>query len=367
MSSAPITPYTGPLQVHEGPLPADPQLNAKIRTDAAVKFSQSFPEFERNAKKGTNPLDEATQTSLNELRAQMRSIGVKPATVINLNPMPLDFGMGNLYMRGIVVPACAPGQPYAKYTVRHWRHESLYNEDGSRFFRAILPIKMAGEFVREFSSKDNYGGGVIICEGDINPEKCGADFMVEIYDQHGRPITVTQRGIEYDEENNEIPVELQVPVKKSLHQLIDDVRRLRNAFYKKTVAIAERDWNLPDGRGKQNVNEVHRLMAELLVAEGERAKLPDFCTATDKAGLGLSDTNCRACGTTPKVGAYKCACGNILNALEAYKDFDIQFEHAKMAMLTSDELEEAELIKMEREDARKPKKETKAKKDEKKD
>jgi hypothetical protein len=354
MSSTPITPYTGPIKVHEGPLPKDPAQQVQVFKQASENFPKAFPEYESQVKKGTNPLDEATLTSLNELKAQMRATPPKPATVINLNPMSLDFGMGNLYMRGIVVPGCAPGMPYAKYTIRHWRHQSLYQEDGSRFFRPILPIHMAGEFAREFSHKDNYGGGVIICEGEINPEKIGPDFMVEVYDQHGRVVTTTEAGFEFDEENNKVPVLLQVPIKQPLHRLIETARKARNAHYKKQVQKAEHDWRLPDGRGKQNVTEVHSLMAAVLVADGELSKMPDW-NLTSRSEEGLADNSCKACGNVPRVGAYKCECGNILNALEAYRDFDIEFEHPKMGMLTSDELEEAELIKMEREEARKPK------------
>lgn len=357
MSSSPIIPYDGPLKVHSGPMPTDPEQAARITTDAAVKFSQSFPEFERNAKRGQNPLDDATAGALNEWKRQMRATPPKPACVFNLNPFTLDFGMGDLYLRGIVVPAWSPGMPYpAKHVIRHPRHESFYNEDGSRGFKTILPIHMAAEFLREYSHKDNYGGGVIICEGDVNPEKAGPDFEVELYDPMGRPIIRLQQGIEYDAENNPVPVELEIPIKRKLSDQFEEARKSRNAFYRKQVQKAEHDWRLPDGRGKQNVTAVHDLMADILVAEGLLAKKPDW-NLTSRLEEGLAGNDCKACGSTPKLGAYKCVtCGNILNALEAYKDFAIEFDHGKMAMLTSDELEEAELVKMEREDVKPAKK-----------
>jgi hypothetical protein len=349
-----ITPYKGPMEVHAGPLPKDPEQAAKVMSDAAVKFSSVFNEYERAIKKGTNPLDEVTATNLNELKRQMRSTPPKPATVINLNPMDLEFGATNLYMRGIKVPACNPGMPYSKYHIRHWRHESFYLEGGERNFRPILPIHMAAEFVREFSHKDNYGGGVIVCEGEINPEKLAPDFEVETYDQMGRPITMDRQGVEYDEENHAIATIIQTPVRRRLHDLITESRSARNAFYRKQVRKAERDYRLPDGRGKANISEVHLLMAQVLHADGELPVMPDW-NLTSRMEQGLSDHNCKACGNVPREGAYKCQnCGNILNALEAYKDFAIEFDHAKMAMLTSDELEEAELVRMEREESKKP-------------
>lgn len=360
-----IKPYTGSMQVSDVPKGTSPEVAAKITADAAVKFSEVFHEVSNQIKKGQNPLDDITRNNLEDLKRTVRTNGYKHATVFNLNPMPLEFGATNLYLRSIVVPACQPGMAYpAKHVIRHWRHEGLYEEDGSRKFKAIFPIRMAGEFVREYSHKDNYGGGVIICEGDINPEKCGPDFEVETYDALGRPITTPQGALEYDEEGNAIPVVNNLPVRRKLHDLINEARKARNAHYKKVVARMSRDWQLPEGRGKFNVTDVHRMMAAVLMADGELAKLPEFCTEATPEEAGLGDASCKACGNIPKAGAYKCMnCGNILNALEAYKDFAIEFDHAKMAMLTSDELEEAELIKMEREEARQPKPKKKADKD----
>jgi hypothetical protein len=359
-----IKPYTGNVTLHQGPLPKDPELAAKVMSDAAVKFSESFQDLNNQIKKGQNPLDDVTRGNLEDLKRTVRTNGYKHATIINLNPMPLEFGATNLYLRSIVVPACEPGMQYAKHCIRHWRHEGMYEEDGTRKFKAIFPIHLAAQFVREYGHKDNYGGGVIICEGDINPEKCGPDFEVETYDTIGRPITTPQAAIEYDEEGGAIPVVNQLPVKRKLHDLMNEARKARNAHYKKVVARMSRDWSLPEGRGKFNVTDVHRMMASVLLADAEIAKLPDFCSEASMEEAGFADSTCKACGNTPKAGAYKCVnCGNILSALEAYKDFAIEFDHAKMAMLTSDEMEEAELIKMEREDARKPK-EAKGKKKE---
>lgn len=364
-----IKPYTGSMQVSTVPKGATQEQAAAIHADAAVKFSEVFRELlpgaseSNQVKKGQNPLDDVTRANLEELKRTVRTMGFKHATIFNLNPVSLEFGATNLYLRSIVVPACEPGMQVAKHVIRHWRHEGMYEEDGTRKFKAIFPIRMAGEFVREFGHKDNYGGGVIICEGDINPEKCGPDFEVEVYDEIGRPVTIAQPSVEYDEENNPIAVINQLPVKKKLWEILAAARRSRNSHYKKVVARMSRDWQLPEGRGKFNVTDVHRLMAAVLMADGELAKLPEFCTEATPEEAGLSDFTCKACGAKPKMGAYKClSCGNILNALEAYKDFAIEFEHAKMAMLTSDELEEAELIKMEREELKKPAGEKKGKK-----
>lgn len=329
MESA-LKPYTGP--------PATPET-----------FPEAFPQYEQAIKKGVNNLDQESQTSLNELMSQMRSTPPKPATIINLHPWPLTFGSTNIYLRGLSVPACNPGQPFAHYHIRGYRREWEYNENGSLKFKAILPIRLAAEFVREFSNKDAYGGGVIIYEGEGHPDKVD---LVETYDAIGRPITTSKQVVVYDEENRPIQEIGQAPVKRKLSAILAEAVAARNKFYMQRVQKADHDYRLPDGRGKWLLTDTHRLMAETLFAEGVIAKVPDWNLAS-RFEQGISDNNCKACGHAPQAGAYKCMhCGNILNVLEAYRDFAIEYGHAKMEMLTSDEWEEVEEIKAQRETAK---------------
>jgi hypothetical protein len=311
-------------------------------------FGQAFPQYEQALKKGVNNLDQDSQTNLNELRRQMRSSPPKPATVINLHPWPLTFGATNRFLRGITIPACEPGMPYAYHHIRGYRTDWEYNENGTLKFKAILPIELAGQFVREFSNKDSYGGGVIIYEGEGNPEKVD---LVESYDPIGRVQTIQKSVIVYDEENRPIQEMGEIPIRKKLNDLLVEARSQRNAAYLLRVRKADHDYNLPDGRGKWLINDTHPLMAEILFAEGVISEVPKWNLAS-RFEQGLSENNCKSCGSPTKTDSYKCACGNILDPLAAYMDFAIEYGHAKMEMLASDEWEQVEEEKLRRQSAK---------------
>jgi hypothetical protein len=152
MSNTPVVPYQGPA--------ATPNT-----------FATAFPEVaalvEGKAKRGVTYLDPLSLKRLDDLRRQMMSSPPAHATVVNLLPWELSFSSGMPLLRGLQVPACHPGMPYAYYHIRSWRHTSelMSDDTGSWSFSAITPIMQAGQFVREFLNKDNMGCGVIIYEG----------------------------------------------------------------------------------------------------------------------------------------------------------------------------------------------------------
>ena len=140
---------------------------AQAAAQAAQSWAAADPAMANSLRTGSpNKLDQTSALALKALEQQMRQTPPKPATVINLHPWPLTFGATCRFLRGITVPACEPGMPYAYLHIRGYRRDWEYNEDGSLKFKPILPIQLAAEFVREFSNKDTYGGGVIIYEGD---------------------------------------------------------------------------------------------------------------------------------------------------------------------------------------------------------
>lgn len=335
---------------------------AQEASRAAESWAAADPHLTNAIKKGVNNLDSDSQNNLNELARQMRATPPKPATVINLHPWPLSFGAANRFLRGITVPACEPGMSYAYHHIRGYRRDWEYNENGTLRFKPILPIELAGQFVREFSNKDSYGGGVIIYEGEGNPEKVE---MVEVYDPIGRVQTISKPVIVYDEENRPVQEMGEIPIRRKLLDLLAEARNSRNIFYMDRVQRADRDYRLPDGKGKWLINDTHKLMAEMLFAEGLITAVPEWNLAS-RFEQGLSETNCKSCGSPTKTGSYKCSCGNILSPLAAYLDYAIEFEHAKMEMLTSDEREEAEAERDRRVAAKtapKPKRGAKAEKD----
>lgn len=326
---------------------------AQQASAAASEFAKANPMLDllisaktADQRKSANRLDDKSQKSLNEMKARMRSTPPKPATVINLHPWPLMFSSGIRLLRGIQIPECHPGMPLAYHHIRGYRMDWEYNEDGTQKFSEVLPITLAAQFVREFSNADNDGGGVIVYEGDGHPDKMGE---VEIYDPQGNVQTREVPGIVYNAEDQEEAAMVAVPIKRKLADVIDEAIHLRNRIYLDKYRRAWRDYNLPGGKGKFLVTPRHMLMSEVLFAEGLISKMPEW-NPGDRNDEGLEQDNCKSCGTPRRKGAYKCSeCGNILNALEAFKDFAIEWGHAKFDMLTSDEYEEAEAIHEERE------------------
>src|SRR4051812_43594146 len=110
----------------------------------ADNFTRAFPEYERLGTDGATgragtvatapvrgrmPLDAQSERNLAELRRQVRNNPFPAATVINLHPWPLQAS--DIFLRGIVIPACEPGMEVAYHHIRSWSHDKKYSEDGN--------------------------------------------------------------------------------------------------------------------------------------------------------------------------------------------------------------------------------------------
>lgn len=330
--SAPIKPFEGP--------PATPE-----------NFLTAFPEMERIIKggRGVNPLDRVTQANLDELRRMVRANPFKPATIVNLHPWPLQFEMSTPFVGGIVVPACKPGDEFAHLHIRGWSHDKSYNEDGTMKFSAIKPIEKAGEFLRAFADPEQYGGGVIIYEGEGHPNKVGE---VETYRPDGRLEFTIKVGYEYDNENVPYKVEQEVPVRRRLLEMINEQRQIRNNRYMIRVQKADDNFKSDDADKKRLITNMDRLMAQMLVAEDVLPRAPEW-NLSSRMEQGLSDTRCPSCGAIPEAAAFRCQkCSHILKPFEAYKAAAIEYGHASMDLLTAEEWSTVEEIKAERDKAR---------------
>ena len=318
------------------------------------KFATAFPQMEALAKAGRNVLDSVSQKNLDDLRARMRANKPRPATIVNLLPWKLIVTGGSTF-QGIEVPACPPGVAFTHQHIRYWKTDTpRYNEDCTAFlYDPIYPIQIAREFVRVYCNRERFGGGVIVYEGDGHPDKVD---MVETYDDSGLPITSSEYGIEEGQEGEKIEVVIQAPIRQKYNDIYRRERGLRNAMFKRKVEVMNRDYQLPDGKGRRNLTDNHILMAEVLFAEGVISEKPKW-SLVSRLDEGLEAFDCPKCGEPRKKNAYACrACNNILDALAAYKDYAIDFDNVKMDMLTSDELEAANEIRVEREQAKKAKK-----------
>jgi hypothetical protein len=256
------------------------------------------------------------------------------ATVINLHPWALQSS--DTFLRGIVIPACNPGQDFAYHHIRAWNHDKQYSEDGTHFvFSAIKPIQKAAQFLIKFADPEMYGGGVIIYEGDRQPNKMD---LVELYSPDGRLMSNGQDGYELDDEGNRIPIRLEIPVKGKLHEHLERARDSRNEFYLRRVTEADEWFKSQDSKDRRKITPMHRLMAEVLVAEGMLKEAPDW-NLTSKLDKNKGEAKeCKSCGSMIQGDPYRCTgCGNILKALEAFMDGAIEWGHAKLELLSASE------------------------------
>ena len=334
-----IKPYDGP--------PATPD-----------NFTRAFPEMEKAAtsgapiQRGRIPLDPQSERNLAELRRQVRANPFPAATVINLHPWCLQSS--DTFLRGIVIPACEPGQDFSHHHIRSWSHDKRYAEDGMSFlFSAIKPIEKAAQFLLKFADPQVYGGGVLIYEGDKHPNKMGD---VELYSPDGRPMVTSRQGYEFDDENNRLPATFDDPIKGNLHKMIEDARKTRNEFYLTQVRWADERFKSADVKDRRLITNMHRLMMDVLVAEGILEQPLDWnlTSSLDKNKLAIT---CKGCGSPIANAAYRCTtCNNIIDAYEAFMDYAIEWGHAKLETLSDEQFKMAEAEHKRRQEVKKARK-----------
>lgn len=324
---------------------------AQAASAAAALFSQYNAAITQAIQKGYNKLSQVSQQRLDELYAQMRSTPPKPATVINLHPWPLMI-TGTRLLNGIQIAACPPGARFAHTHIRGWRKDWRYDEDGEFVFSAVTPIKLAGEFVREFSNGEfgkNNGcnGGVIIYEGERHPDKV---TDVECYDANGRLMTRPEPGVDYEGEQ-EVPVIKQIPITRNLQELLKEAIEARNGYYFKRVQRTDSDYR--DEKKRVYISlDTPRLMAQVLHAEGLLPEVPVWNLPT-KMERGLTDDDCPACGAPRKRETIRCTeCPYFFEPVEGYQLGQLPWEQLEMYPLTAEEWEQALQIKEDKESAR---------------
>ena len=94
---------------------------------------------------------------------RLKRQGWAPATIVNLLPFPLAVNLGDLGW--LAVPACEPGQVYARHVIRDFRISMRDLGDGNFNPVSVLPNELAQEVQRAYAET----GGVLILEGDAEP------------------------------------------------------------------------------------------------------------------------------------------------------------------------------------------------------
>jgi hypothetical protein len=261
----------------------------------------------------------------------------RPVTLLNLNPFPLKIN-GGMYFPD-EVPAKKLGERYAVYVIRNtrWGHKDL-GADAQNMMQVepvpAIPRLLASEYMREYAQQEGSTGGVLCYEGDKDPKNI----------KRGEKVRVPEVAFS---ESGELYVEVK---ERDFHEVLEKVVVKRNQSIMKHLQYASA-WYENDVQ-RMNVNDRHRDMARLALAEGLIEELPRWVLQANPEGQKKVEP-CPSCMTTPKAGAIICInCNHIFDVLEAYRNTRIAFGAVEMDRLTADEWKIAHKIKEERDKAR---------------
>lgn len=97
-----------------------------------------------------------------ELQSRLRRTGWQKATIVNINPFPLNLNMG--YIGYFTIPAGTPDNPTVH--VIHIPRIDIRDLGDANFIpEAVMPIEIANDFEREYG----HTGGVIVYPGEDKP------------------------------------------------------------------------------------------------------------------------------------------------------------------------------------------------------
>src|SRR5437588_9091573 len=257
-----------------------------------------------------------------EQRRLLRTVW-KEASIVNLMPFPLNVN-GVLHARlagpdGNQVPECPVGKRFVRKVISElqWdvRDEGAGMDNVDNYTPVIwFPMDLAHDYEREFLDRMGVGG-VIIYEGKQEPE--GPEF----------------------------------------EKMLENARKARNRWLLRKVQEAEADWADTSGRGRKNITELHRKAAEVLLHDKVLKHQPAWLLAINAEG-GETPDPCPGCGAVSDANALICKnCSYVHKPIAAYKAAMIAYDDMSMERLTTDEWNEVNAIRAQREEARKAAKE----------
>jgi hypothetical protein len=271
------------------------------------------------------------------LRLLKQTDADKPVTILNLNPFPLKINGGVFFPDE--VPACPAGRPYAAHVIREtrWGHKDL-GCDAQNMMQMepvpAIPLVLAAEYIREYVQQDGGFGGVLCYVGDRDP----ASF------RKGDAIRIPE--VAYNE-LGEFYVDVH---ERDFQQTLEAVRQKRNATILRRLQSAN-SWYENDSQ-RMNVNDTHREMARLALAEGLIPELPRWVMQANPL-LEKQPEPCPSCMATPKSGAILCLnCHHIFDVVAAYRHARIAYGAVEMDRLTAEEWKTVNRIKAERDKAK---------------
>jgi len=262
------------------------------------------------------------QKRMDEQR-RMNNMEWAKVSVVNLMPFPLNVS-GVLHGRlagsdGNQIPACKVGQDYARRVIEDlaWaiRDEGAGMDNVDNYTPvSFAPSELAADYIREFIHRMGVGG-VIVYPGDDEPKESGRE--AELQQAH----------------------------------------MARNQWLLRKVQEAEADWADSSGRGRKNITDLHRRAAEVLLHDKVLKHQPAWLLALNSDGSELPDP-CPGCGEVADRRAAICkSCRYVFKPIAAYKAAMIAYDDMSMERLTTDEWNEVNAIRAQREEARKAAKE----------
>ncbi|MDE2102631.1 MAG: hypothetical protein KGL39_35625 [Patescibacteria group bacterium] len=261
----------------------------------------------------------------------------KPVTILNLNTFPLTINGGMFFPDA--VPACKLGEPYARHVIEktRWGTKDLgCDQQGTMQMEPfpLIPVVLAAEYIREYAQQDGGFGGVLCYVGDQDPASLKKGDTVRVPE-----VAYNDLG------------EFYVEVKeRDFHESLDALRRRRNQSILARLEAAN-GWYENDTQ-RMNVNDMHRAMARLALAEGLIQELPRWVLQANTLQSKSADP-CPSCAEIPKAGAILCVnCNYIFDVLEAYKQARIGYGSLEMDRLNAEEWKTVNRIKAERDKAR---------------
>jgi len=277
-----------------------------------------------------------------EIARLKMSGAAKPYTVINLIPW-------DLYVEtpGIVnyrIPGRKAGEPYSAFTIETPTFCYPYRgfkSDGQNSIidydvMTILPAQQAMEFFANYmiNPQDMKGlpmGGVFIFEGDLS--------VLE----KAKPETVVQTPTLNYLEDGSVFIGTEP---RKLTELRDEALAKLQAFTMATLHEAK--YFSSDPRQTKNITHVHRRYEKLAFEMGWINAHPSWIEA------GSTPENvCPRCRKEVHPDQYMCGgCGKIFDALEAYRQGDIEYGHVSFEKLDAAGWKEAKKIKAQRDKAK---------------
>ena len=274
---------------------------------AEAEFREAFPqaagmiEAQVNAAMaGTKParaLSVEERQLMDDVAAvheHMGEIGPRPATIINLLPVPLD--VPGKHTGHIHVPACPIGTAFVKFTIDSYTIDTV-DKGGTFTARPVTAIQMARDFQNlQFAwGTDGPVGGRVIYMGDHEPNK----------------------------QNMEAINEARNVMKKAFETLV------RNAEY---------EWNRVDRTGKKNIGDIERLAAQWLHYHKYLRVLPVWVMEANNQIEAPPE--CPSCGAEVSGKGFSCkACAWILDPEKAYSLGAIGPEDASLSRLSRETLD----------------------------